>query len=283
MQGLRVGVPERVFRRGTRCGSASLGRSGNREAAQAGCEILPISLPHTEYAIPSYYIIATAEASSNLARFDGVRYGIRAARGARRWRKCTGAARDEGFGAEVKRRIMLGTYVLSAGYYDAYYLKAQKVRRLLARDFDQAFAQVDAIVTPDDATPAFKLGEKMDDPVSMYLADIYTVTADLVGVPGISIPCGKSKEGLPIGLQILRKAFRRAHGVTRGAGGRTCLGGKAGRITGPFCRRPNRRFFDFTSDPPVTLLCDEGHWPLVRRFLESFVEIVTTVSVSIRE
>ena len=174
--------------------------------AKAGCEIVPISLPNTKYAIPTYYIIATAEASSNLARYDGVRYGVRAAT-ARPWREMYRRTRDAGFGAEVKRRIMLGTYVLSAGYYDAYYLKAQRVRRLLADDFDQAFAKVDAIVTPTTPTPAFKLGEKTDDPLAMYLADIFTVTANLAGIPGISVPCGKSKEGLPIGMQILGKYF----------------------------------------------------------------------------
>ena len=180
-----------------------------QELEKAGGEIVPISLPHTAYAIPTYYVIATAEASSNLARYDGVRYGIARAAG-----KTLGEmyrrTRDAGFGAEVKRRIMLGTYVLSAGYYDAYYLKAQRVRSLLARDFDEAFAKVDVIVTPTTPTPAFKLGEKVDDPLAMYLADIFTVTADLAGVPGISVPCGKSKEGLPIGMQILGKHFDEA-------------------------------------------------------------------------
>ena len=170
---------------------------------------MPISLPHTEYAIPTYYILATAEASSNLARFDGVRYGYRA-RDARTLSEMYRRTRDQGFGPEVKRRIMLGTYALSAGYYDAYYLKAQKVRTLLARDFDEAFKQVDAIVTPTSPTAAFKLGEKVNDPLSMYLADIFTVTADLAGIPGISIPCGETKENLPIGLQILGKHFDEA-------------------------------------------------------------------------
>jgi aspartyl-tRNA(Asn)/glutamyl-tRNA(Gln) amidotransferase subunit A len=166
---------------------------------------VPISLPHTDYAIPTYYLIATAEASSNLARYDGVRYGVRAK--AKTLAEMYRRTRDTGLGAEVKRRIMLGTYALSAGYYDAYYLKAQRVRSLLARDFDEALATVDAIITPTTPTPAFKLGEKADDPLAMYLADIYTVTANLAGVPGISVPCGKSKEGLPIGLQILGKHF----------------------------------------------------------------------------
>src|SRR5260370_582574 len=165
-----------------------------------------ISLPHTPYAVPTYYVIATAEASANLARYDGVRYGYRSPQAhtlAEMYRR----SRDEGFGAEVKRRIMLGTYALSAGYYDAYYLKAQKVRTLLARDFETAFQKVDAIVTPTAPTPAFKIGEKTDDPLAMYLADIYTVTGDLAGVPGISVPCGQTRSGLPIGLQILGRHF----------------------------------------------------------------------------
>ncbi len=163
-------------------------------------------MPHTEYAIATYYIVATAEASSNLARFDGVRYGYRA-EGVHNLSEMYRRSRDLGFGAEVKRRIMLGTYALSAGYYDAYYLKAQKVRTLLTRDFEEAFTKVDAIVTPTSPTAAFKLGEKSDDPLAMYLADIYTVTANLAGIPGISIPCGHTKEKLPIGMQIFGKHF----------------------------------------------------------------------------
>jgi aspartyl-tRNA(Asn)/glutamyl-tRNA(Gln) amidotransferase subunit A len=159
--------------------------------------------------VPAYYIVATAEASSNLARFDGVRYGYRAKNG-RTLSEMYRQSRNQGFGAEVKRRIMLGTYALSAGYYDAYYLKAQKVRTLLARDFDEAFQKVDAIVTPTSPTAAFKLGEKVDDPLAMYLADIYTVTADLAGIPGISVPCGETREKLPIGLQILGRHFDEA-------------------------------------------------------------------------
>jgi aspartyl-tRNA(Asn)/glutamyl-tRNA(Gln) amidotransferase subunit A len=206
VRGLRIGVPEEYFGDGLDPEVRSAVEAGIQELAKAGCEIVPISLPNTKYAIPTYYVVATAEASSNLARYDGVRYGIRAKDGktlAEMYRR----TRDAGFGAEVKRRIMLGTYVLSAGYYDAYYLKAQRVRRLLASDFHQAFARVDAIVTPTTPTPAFKLGEKTDDPLAMYLADIFTVTANLAGIPGISIPCGKSREGLPIGMQILGKYF----------------------------------------------------------------------------
>jgi len=167
-----------------------------------GAEIVDIDLPHARYAIAVYYIIATAEASSNLARYDGVRYGFRAedAPGLRDMYRKT---RDQGFGAEVKRRIMLGTYVLSAGYYDAYYLKAQKVRTLLRQDFANAFEKCDAVLTPTAPTPAFKFGEKVDDPLAMYLNDIYTVTANLAGIPGISVPCGLSSDGLPIGMQLL--------------------------------------------------------------------------------
>ncbi len=177
--------------------------------SELGCEVVEISLPHTEYAIATYYIVATAEASSNLARFDGVRYGYRA-ENVRSLSEMYRRSRDLGFGAEVKRRIMLGTYALSAGYYDAYYLKAQKVRALLTRDFEEAFKKVDAIVTPTSPTAAFKLGDKTDDPLAMYLADIYTVTANLAGIPGISIPCGETKEKLPIGMQILGKHFDEA-------------------------------------------------------------------------
>src|SRR5204863_5317894 len=167
-----------------------------------GAEIVDIDLPHAKYAIAVYYIIATAEASSNLARYDGVRYGFRA-EGAPGLRDMYKRTREEGFGPEVKRRIMLGTYVLSAGYYDAYYLKAQKVRALLRQDFANAFRQCDAILTPTSPTPAFKFGDKVDDPLAMYLNDVYTVTANLAGVPGISVPCGVSSEGLPIGMQLL--------------------------------------------------------------------------------
>ena len=165
-------------------------------------------MPHTDYAIATYYIIATAESSSNLARYDGVRYGLRVEGDSllSMYRKTRGA----GFGAEVKRRIMLGTYVLSAGYYDAYYLKGQKVRALIAQDFRDAFTKVDAIVTPTSPVPAFRLGERTSDPLQMYLADIYTVTGSLAGVPGISVPCGKVCGKLPVGLQIFAPAFGEA-------------------------------------------------------------------------
>ena len=206
LTGKKIGIPKEYFGDGLDPEVRAAVESGVQELAKAGCEVVQISLPHTDYAIPTYYLVATAEASSNLARYDGVRYGVRA-KGVKTLAEMYRKTRDAGFGAEVKRRIMLGTYALSAGYYDAYYLKAQRVRSLLARDFDEAFARVDAIVTPTTPTPAFKLGEKADDPLAMYLADIYTVTANLVGVPGLSVPCGKSREGLPIGIQILGKHF----------------------------------------------------------------------------
>jgi aspartyl-tRNA(Asn)/glutamyl-tRNA(Gln) amidotransferase subunit A len=209
VEGLRIGVPEEYFGDGL--------DSEIRRAIDAtidglkmvGCLVKPVSLPHTKYAIPTYYVIATAEASSNLSRFDGVRFGLRAGEAntlSAMFRK----TRDQGFGAEVKRRILLGTYALSAGYYDAYYRKAQQVRTLLTRDFMAAFADVDVLVAPVTPTPAFKLGEKTDDPVQMYLEDIYSVAASLAGICGISVPCGQTKEGLPIGVQIMAAHFDEA-------------------------------------------------------------------------
>jgi aspartyl-tRNA(Asn)/glutamyl-tRNA(Gln) amidotransferase subunit A len=209
VRGLKIGVSKEYFGEGLDEEVGAAVEAAIEKMASLGCEVVPISLPHTEYAIPTYYIVATAEASSNLARYDGVRYGYRA-KNARTLSEMYRRSRDEGFGAEVKRRIMLGTYALSAGYYDAYYLKAQKVRTLLTRDFDDAFKKVDAIVTPTSPTAAFRLGEKVNDPLAMYLADIYTVTADLAGVPGISVPCGHTREKLPIGLQILGRHFDEA-------------------------------------------------------------------------
>ena len=206
VKGLRLGIPKEYFGEGLDAETRLAIEAVIEQLRKDGCEIVPISLPHTSYAIPTYYVIATAEASANLARYDGVRYGYRSAQAhtlSEMYRK----SRDEGCGAEVKRRIMLGTYALSSGYYDAYYLKAQRVRTLLTRDFEQAFQKVDAIVTPTTPTPAFKLGEKNDDPLAMYLADIFTVTADLAGIPGISVPCRRTKSGLPIGLQVLGKHF----------------------------------------------------------------------------
>ena len=222
VSGLKIGMAEEYFGDGLDAEVRKAVEDAIQTLAKLGCDVVPVSLPHTEYAIPTYYIVATAEASSNLARFDGVRYGYRA-KNARTLSDMYRRSRDEGFGTEVKRRIMLGTYALSAGYYDAYYLKAQKVRALLTQDFDIAFKKVDAIVTPTSPTAAFKLGEKANDPLAMYLADIYTVTADLAGIPGISIPCGETREKLPIGLQILGRHFdeatilRLAHAYERSA------------------------------------------------------------------
>ena len=210
VRGVKVGVPNEYFE-GLNPDIRANVEKGIKLLEKLGCKIVPIRLPHTEYAIGCYYIICTAEASSNLARYDGVRYGFRAAEysGLRDMYRKT---RDQGFGPEVKRRIMLGTYVLSSGYYDAYYLKAQKVRTLIARDFVEAFDDVDVIVTPTSPIPPFKLNEKLDDPLQMYLADIYTVTASLAGIPGISVPCGKlpGEPPLPVGMQIFARYFDEA-------------------------------------------------------------------------
>jgi aspartyl-tRNA(Asn)/glutamyl-tRNA(Gln) amidotransferase subunit A len=205
---LKVGVAKEYFGEGLDPEVRAAVERAIQKLAELGCEIVPVSLPHTEYAIPTYYIVATAEASSNLARYDGVRYGFRAK--ANTLSEMYRRTRDGGFGMEVKRRIMLGTYALSAGYYDAYYLKAQKVRTLLTRDFDEAFKKVDVIAAPTCPTPAFRLGEKVNDPLAMYLADIYTVTANLAGIPGISVPCGENHENLPIGLQLFARHFDEA-------------------------------------------------------------------------
>jgi aspartyl-tRNA(Asn)/glutamyl-tRNA(Gln) amidotransferase subunit A len=206
VKGMKIGVAKEYFGEGLDPEVRNGVEAAIQKLAKLGCEIVEVSLPHTKYAIPAYYLVATAEASSNLARFDGVRYGFRA-KDVRSLSDMYRRTRDQGFGAEVKRRIMLGTYALSAGYYDAYYLKAQRVRTLLTRDFEEAFRKVDAIVAPTSPTAAFKLGEKVDDPLAMYLADIYTVTANLAGIPGISIPVGVTKEKLPIGMQIFGKHF----------------------------------------------------------------------------
>src|SRR6185295_8041597 len=205
VSGLRLGVPREYFGEGLAPEVASAVRAAIEKLRGIGCELREISLPNSPHAIATYYLVATAEASSNLARYDGVRYGQRAA--ATQLLEMYERTRAEGFGAEVKRRIMLGTYALSAGYYDAYYLKAQKVRALIRRDFDQAFASVDAVVSPTSPTTAFRLGEKMDDPLAMYLNDVYTVPANLAGLPGISVPCGFDAGGLPIGLQLIGRPF----------------------------------------------------------------------------
>ena len=224
LQGIRIGVPEDYFGEGLDPEVREKVLAGIALLEKLGAKRIPLHMPHTDYAIAVYYIVATAEASSNLARYDGVRYGLRVPSSS--LREMYKKTRERGFGPEVKRRIMLGTYVLSAGYYDAYYLRAQKVRSLIARDFADAFQKVDAIVTPTTPTPAFRLGEKTADPLQMYLADIYTVTGSLAGVPGISVPCGKTKAGLPIGMQIfgphfeearvlqLARAFEKAGGFT---------------------------------------------------------------------
>jgi aspartyl-tRNA(Asn)/glutamyl-tRNA(Gln) amidotransferase subunit A len=205
VKGLRLGIPKEYFVAGMQAEVERAVRTAIRELEKTGAVVEEISLPHTEYAVAVYYIVATAEASSNLARYDGMRYGRRAQ--AQDLTETYMISRDEGFGAEVKRRIMLGTYALSAGYYDAYYLKAQKVRTLIKRDFDEAFKRCDVIVTPTAPTTAFKLGEKTQDPLQMYLSDIYTISINLAGLPALSLPCGFDSEGMPIGLQIIGKPF----------------------------------------------------------------------------
>ena len=206
VKGLRIGLPKEYFIAGTDREVEAAVRAAIRQLESLGAEVVEISLPHTDYAVAVYYLIATAEASANLARFDGVRYGARV-RGAdvlETYSKTRGA----GFGPEVKRRIILGTYALSAGYYDAYYLRAQKVRTLIRRDFEQAFQKCDVIVTPTSPTPAFKIGEKANDPLQMYLSDIFTISVNLAGNCGLSLPCGfTAQPKLPIGLQLIGKAF----------------------------------------------------------------------------
>ncbi len=202
VKGLQIGFPRALFGEGLDPEVRASVENAIDVYRQLGTEIVEVDLPHAKYCIAVYYIIATAEASSNLARFDGVRYGFRA-EDAPELRQMYRKTREEGFGPEVKRRIMLGTYVLSAGYYDAYYRKAQQVRALLKEDFRKAFESCDAIITPTAPTPAFPLGEKVDDPLAMYLNDVYTVTANLAGVPGMNVPCGLSSEKLPIGFQLL--------------------------------------------------------------------------------
>jgi aspartyl-tRNA(Asn)/glutamyl-tRNA(Gln) amidotransferase subunit A len=205
IKGMKLGLP-REYLSDLTSETVGLIARGVETLRQLGCEVREISLPSTRYAIASYYVIATAEASSNLARYDGVRYTSRSSNSST-LQEMYRNTRDEGFGMECKRRIMLGTYVLSAGYYDAYYLKAQKVRSLIAQDFANAFQEVDAIVAPVSPFPAFKLGEKVDDPLAMYLSDIYTITGSLAGIPCMSVPCGTTAEGLPVGMQILARHF----------------------------------------------------------------------------
>src|SRR5579859_2580023 len=205
VKGLRIGVPKEYRVDNMPAEIDALWEQGIAWLKDAGCEIVEVSLPHTKYALPAYYIVAPAEASSNLARYDGMRYGLRVEGG--NLTDTYEKSRAEGFGAEVKRRILIGTYVLSAGYYDAYYVKALKVRRRIADDFDQAFQKVDALLTPTAPSAAFSLGDKADDPVAMYLNDIFTVTVNLAGLPGMSIPAGLDSAGLPLGLQLIGRAL----------------------------------------------------------------------------
>ncbi|MCK5425591.1 MAG: aspartyl/glutamyl-tRNA amidotransferase subunit A, partial [Emcibacter sp.] len=221
VRGLKIGIPKEYRMDGMPEEIETLWQQGIAWMKAAGAEIIDISLPHTKYALPTYYIVAPAEASSNLARYDGVKYGLRV-----EGDSLDGMyknTRAEGFGHEVKRRILIGTYVLSAGYYDAYYLKAQKIRTLIAQDFAKAYEKVDVILTPTAPSAAFALGEKSDDPIAMYLNDIFTVPASLSGLPAISVPAGLSKDAMPLGLQIIGRAFdeetvlRAAHALEHAA------------------------------------------------------------------
>ena len=209
VRGLRIGVPGEYFSGGLDPEVAASVRRAIDGLRDEGCVVKPVQLPHTRFAVATYYVLATAEASSNLARFDGVRFGLRVREGeaGRDLRAMYGATRDAGFGAEVKRRILLGTFVLSAGHYDAYYMKAQRVRTLIRRDFERAFEDVDVICSPASPTPAFRLGEKIDDPLAMYLSDVYTLPASLAGIPAISVPCEPVRGGLPVGLQIMARSL----------------------------------------------------------------------------
>jgi len=209
VKGMKIGLPKEYFSDALNKEIRSAIDKKIDQLKKGGAEIIEVSLPNSEYTISTYYILATAEASSNLARYDGARYGFRSPNVSDLNSMYT-KSRSEGFGDEVKRRIMLGTYVLSSGYYDAYYRKAQQVRRLIQNDFNDAFKKVDCILTPISPTTAFKLGEKMDDPLQMYLNDIYTVSANLAGIPGISVPAGVDAQGLPIGVQLLGKQFDEA-------------------------------------------------------------------------
>jgi aspartyl-tRNA(Asn)/glutamyl-tRNA(Gln) amidotransferase subunit A len=208
IKGLRVGIPKEYRLDGMPAEIEALWAKGIQWLKDAGAETVDVSLPHTKYALPAYYIVAPAEASSNLARYDGVRFGLRVP--GKDITSMYENTRAAGFGREVQRRILIGTYVLSAGYYDAYYIKAQKLRTLIARDFDEAYKKCDVLLTPTAPGPAFGIGEKTDDPISMYLNDVFTVTVNLAGLPGISVPAGLSSEGLPLGLQLIGKAFDEA-------------------------------------------------------------------------
>jgi aspartyl-tRNA(Asn)/glutamyl-tRNA(Gln) amidotransferase subunit A len=207
VKGLRVGIPKEYRIDGAPPEIDALWQKGADWLKAQGAEIVEVSLPHTKYALPAYYIVAPAEASSNLARYDGVRYGHRTKEAIRDITDLYEKSRAEGFGAEVRRRILIGTYVLSAGYYDAYYSRAQKIRTLILQDFEQAFEKCDVLLTPATPGPAFAIGEKSNDPISMYLNDVFTVTVNLAGLPGLAVPAGLTADGLPLGLQIIGKAF----------------------------------------------------------------------------
>jgi aspartyl-tRNA(Asn)/glutamyl-tRNA(Gln) amidotransferase subunit A len=207
VRGLKFGVPQEYFVAGMDAEVEHAVRSGIETLRELGAELVDVSLPHTRYAVATYYILANAEASSNLARYDGVRYGVRTPQAANLLEMYM-RTRAEGFGAEVKRRIMLGTYALSAGYYDAYYKKAQQLRTLFRQDFQRAFTQCDALLAPVAPTSAFRLGERLADPLQMYLADVFTIPVNLAGLPALSVPCGFTRQELPIGLQIIAPPFR---------------------------------------------------------------------------
>ncbi|HEX8553066.1 MAG TPA: amidase family protein, partial [Sphingomonas sp.] len=207
LTGKRVGIPKEYRVDDMPAEIDALWQQGIEWLRDAGAEIVEVSLPHTRYALPAYYIIAPAEASSNLARYDGVRYGLRDLPEGAGLQDMYAATRADGFGAEVKRRILIGTYVLSAGFYDAYYTQAQKIRTLIARDFEQAWAQCDLLLTPTAPSAAFALGEKSDDPIAMYLNDVFTVPSSLAGLPAMSVPGGLDKHGLPLGLQVIGRAL----------------------------------------------------------------------------
>jgi aspartyl-tRNA(Asn)/glutamyl-tRNA(Gln) amidotransferase subunit A len=205
IKGLRIGIPKEYRMEGMPGEIEKLWAAGIDWLRRAGADPVEISLPHTKYALPAYYVIAPAEASSNLARYDGVRYGLRVP--GKSLEEMYDQTRGAGFGAEVRRRVLIGTYVLSAGYYDAYYLRAQRIRSLILRDFTQAFERVDAVLTPATPSTAFAIGEKSDDPIAMYLNDVFTVPVNLAGLPGISVPAGLGDDGLPLGLQVIGRAF----------------------------------------------------------------------------
>jgi len=209
VKGMVLGLPKEYFGEGLDPQVRGKVMEAVKVLEGLGCRVEEVSLPHSPYAVATYYLVATAEASSNLARYDGVKYGYRAPEYKDLYDMYV-KTRSQGFGTEVKRRIMLGTYALSAGYYDAYYLKAQKVRTLIKRDFEEVFRTCDAVITPTSPTPAFRMGERLADPLTMYLSDIYTISVNLAGIPAVSVPCGFTEEGLPVGLQIMGKAFDEA-------------------------------------------------------------------------